>query len=58
MGRTWRKNSEFGHKSNFKDEQRRLKKEVNKAQKSTQKGGEQASDFWDRVRKTRGTNDQ
>ena len=55
MGRTWRKNSEFGHKSAYKDEQRRLRKEAEKAQKATQKGGrpEQDANLWSRLKKER-----
>lgn len=53
MGRTWRKNSEFSHKDGYKDEQRRLRKEAERAKKNAQTEGkhEQERDVWTQLKK-------
>jgi len=53
VGRTWRKNSEYGDKHDSKDRQRQLRKESEKIQKNSQKAGkvDQAEAFWDAVKR-------
>lgn len=50
MGRTWRKNSEYGDKHDSKDQQRQIRKESEKAQKNNQKAGRDEV-FWDTVKR-------
>ena len=46
MGRTWRKNSEYGNKKDHKDVQRQIRKETQKVQKASHKHGEPETDMW------------
>jgi hypothetical protein len=55
MGRTWRKDSDYGSKKNHRDEQRQLKKKSEKIKKQQTKTGDKNPDvdLWITIQRNR-----